>query len=132
MPTNLFFLLQRSHHPCLLVSKFPWPLEWIFEDSEQVVILSSGKHGIVKAVGADAAEVELDYGEGVASISWSDLRKYFVPGDFVEVTSGLLQGQTGWVDSAKDETVSIVQHVAGRKEEDASNIKVSGNLVSIT
>jgi hypothetical protein len=97
-----------------------------------VVIFSSGKHGVIKAVGVDAAEVELDNGEGVVSILWSDLRKHFIPGDFIEVTSGLLQGQTGWVDSVKDETVSIVDHIAGRKEDDASNIKVSGTLVSIT
>ena len=89
-----------------------------------MVILSSGKHGIIKAVGADAAEVELDYGEGVASILWSDLCKHFTTGDFVEVASGLLQGQMGWVDSTKDETVSIVQHIVGEKKDDASNIKV--------
>jgi len=34
MPTNLFYLLHRSHHPRLLASKFPWPLEWTFEEGE--------------------------------------------------------------------------------------------------
>ena len=48
------------------------------------------------------------------------------------MTSGLLQGQTGWVDGAKDEMVSIVEYIVGRIEDDASNIKVSGTLVSIT
>ena len=34
-----------------------------------MAIISSGKHGIIKAVGVDAAEVELSTGEGVTSIS---------------------------------------------------------------
>lgn len=131
IPTNLFSLLQQSHHPCLRASKFPRPLEWIFEQGEQVAIISSGKHGIIKAVGVDAAEVELSTGEGVVSISWLDLYKHFTPGDFVEVTSGLLLGQMGWVDGVKDATVSVVQYTAGRKD-DANSIKVSGTPVSIT
>ena len=131
IPTHLFSLLQHSCHPCLLTSNFPRPLEWVFEEGEQVVIFSSGMQGVVKAVGVDAAEVELDNGAGVMSFSWSDLRKHFIPGDFVEVTSGSLHGHTGWVDGVKDEMVSIVQHIVGRKEDDASNIKVSGALVCI-
>ena len=67
--TNLFFLLQHSPYPHLLTSKFSKPLEWVFEEGKQVVILSSSKHGIIKAVGADATEVELDNGEGVVSTS---------------------------------------------------------------
>ena len=96
-----------------------------------MVIISSGKYGIIKAVGVDAAEVELSTGEGVTSISWLDLYKHFTPGDFVEVTSGLLLGQMGWVDGAKDATVSVAQYTAGR-EDDASSIKVTGTPVSIT
>jgi len=75
--------------------------------------------------------VELDNGEGVASISWSELHKHFTPGDFIEVTSGSLQEQTGWVDGMKDQTASIVQHIVG-KNNDLSNIKVSGTPVSTT
>ena len=131
IPTHLLSLLQHSCHPRLLTSKFPRPLEWIFEEGEQVVIASSGTQGIVKAVGVDAAEVKLDNGVGVMSFSWWDLRKHFIPGDFVEVASGLLCGHTGWVDAVKDETVSMVQPIVGRKEYDASNIEVSGTLVSI-
>jgi len=69
MLTNLFYLLHCSHHPRLLASKFPQRLEWTFEEGEQVFIFSLDKHGVVKVVGADTAEVELDNGEGVASIS---------------------------------------------------------------
>jgi len=131
MPTNLFYLLHCSHHPHLLASKFPQPLEWTFEEGEWVFIFSSDKHGIVKVVGADTAEVELDNGEGVASILWSELHKHFTPGDFIKVTSGSLQGQTGWVDGVKDQTASIVQHMVGEND-DLSNIKVSGTPVSTT
>jgi hypothetical protein len=75
IPTNLFFLLQHSHHPCLLASTFPQPAEWIFEEGKQVVIFSSAKQGIIKTVGVNVVEVELGNGEGVVRISWSDLHK---------------------------------------------------------
>jgi len=65
------------------------------------------------------------------SISWSELHKHFTLGHFVEVTSGLLQGQTGWVDGVKDQTASIVQYIVG-KNDDLSNIKVSGTPVPTT
>ena len=107
-------------------------LEWIFEKGKQVAIFSSGKQGIIKTVGTDAAEVELDNVEGAASIAWSDLHKHFIPGDFVEVTSGLLQEQMGWADSMNDEMVSFVEHIAGRKKNDASDIKVCRTPISIT
>jgi hypothetical protein len=61
-------------------------------------------------------EVELDNGEDIASISFSDLHKCFFPRDFIEVTSGLLQKQIGWVESATDEMISILEYIVGEKK----------------
>jgi hypothetical protein len=47
------------------------------------------------------------------------------------VTSGLLKGQVGWVESVLDETVSILECIAGETQDDASNINVNGALNSI-
>jgi hypothetical protein len=43
-------------------------------------------------------EVELPSKEGVISVPWVNIRKRIHVGDFVEVTGGGNQGQTGWVD----------------------------------
>ena len=108
IPTNLFFLFQRSRHPLLLASKFPQPVEWNFTEGERVVVVSSRKQGIIKAIGVNAIEVEFCNGEGIMNVPWSDLRKHLVSGDFIEVTSGLYRGQIGWVEDTTDETVSIL------------------------
>ena len=68
IPTNLFFLFQHSHHPLLLASKFPQPVEWNFTEGEQVVVVSSRKQGIIKAIGVNAIEVEFCNGEGIMNV----------------------------------------------------------------
>jgi transcription elongation factor len=128
MPTHLFSLFQQSRHPLLLSSSFPQPVEWIFEDLEQVVILSTDKRGVVATTQPDFAEVNLATGEGIVNVPWLDIRKYIIEGDFVEVTSGSLQGQTGWVECVENETVSIIEDLTTEKRENPvilSNAKVS-------
>lgn len=62
-----------------------------------VVICSSEKEGTIAAVQTTEAEVELANGEGSVIVPLHDLRKVFVSGDFVSVTSGPFDGKSGLV-----------------------------------
>jgi len=97
MPSRLFFLFQQSEHPRILASAIPRPKEWVFEEHEVVVICSSEKEGTIAAVQTTEAEVELANGEGSVIVPLHDLRKVFVSGDFVSVTSGPFDGKSGLV-----------------------------------
>jgi hypothetical protein len=44
-----------------------------------------------------SVEVDLEAGEGIANVPWSNLKKYVVIGNFAEVTSGALCREKGWV-----------------------------------
>ena len=137
MPTHIFFLFQQSRHPTLLAAKFPRPLEWSFDEGDCVLISSSSKLAVVTAVRTESAEVDLASGEGVMNISWTDLRKHIVVGNFVEIISGPLRKQTGWVEHIEGETVHIVEHVSAERLEETPlpqyhHIKVDNNLVSVT
>jgi len=87
MPTSLFLLFQQSRHPTILAARFPRPLEWIFDEGDQVLISSSNKLGIIKSVAAETTKVDLAGGEGVISVPWNELHKHIIVGDFVEVLS---------------------------------------------
>jgi transcription elongation factor len=128
MPTYLFSLFQQSQHPAILASSFPRPLEWNLEEGEQVIVLSTAQRGVIKSTRTNFAEVDLASGEGVIDVPWLDIRKRIVEGDFVEVTSGLLQGQTGWVQRVEHETVHIIEDLTTEKRNNPailSNAKVS-------
>ena len=62
-----------------------------------MAIKPSEKRGIIKAVHPHSVEVDLEAGEGIMNVSWSNLRKYVVIGDFAKVISGALCGEKGWV-----------------------------------
>jgi ribosomal protein L24 len=48
--------------------------------------------------------------EGVLNnVGWLDICKVIHEGDFVEITGGDYQGQTGWVDQVVYQTVSIIR-----------------------
>jgi hypothetical protein len=49
------------------------------------------------------------------------LRKYIVIGNFVEIVSGPLQEQTGWVEGTDGEMVHVVKCISGEKLKD--NVK---------
>jgi transcription elongation factor len=135
IPTSLFFLFQQSRHSVLLTAKFPRPLEWNFVEGESVLVSSSGKLGVVKTIWTDSVEVDLANGEGIMSVTWSDLRKHIVTGDFVEIVSGPLREQTGWVEGIDGETVHVIDHISAEEWEDAaqfSHIKVNYTPVSAT
>jgi hypothetical protein len=65
-------------------------LEWNFVEGEGVLVSSSGKLGVVKTIWMDSVEVNLANGEGIMSVTWSDLCKHIVTGNFVEIVSGPL------------------------------------------
>jgi len=90
MLTSMFFLFQQSNHPAILSARFPCPLEWIFNKGDQVLICSSRKLGVVTSIGAEMVKVDLTSGEGLISVTWTELCKHVIVGDFVEVLSGLL------------------------------------------
>jgi len=62
-------------------------LEWSFDEGNQVLISSSSKLGVIESVRTETAEVDLAGGEGIISVTWTDLHKHIVVGDFVKVVS---------------------------------------------
>jgi hypothetical protein len=76
----------------------PCPSEWKFSEGERVVAIKpSEKRGIIKAVHPQSVEVDLEDGEGIANVPWSNLRKHVAIGNFAEVISGAFCGEKGWV-----------------------------------
>ena len=132
MPTSMFFLFQQSNHPAILSARFPCPLEWIFNKGDWVLICSSSKLGVVASVRAEMVEVDLTSGEGLISITWTELHKHVIVGDFVEVLSRPLQNLTGWVEAVDGETVNVIQHIGSEMLEENQRhcIKVSCTLQS--
>jgi len=88
MSTSIFFLFQQSHHPTILVARFPCPAEWSFNEGDQVLISSSGKLGVIESIGTETAKVDLANGKGIISVTWTKLCKHIIIGDFIEVLSG--------------------------------------------
>jgi transcription antitermination factor NusG len=134
MPTSTFFLFQQSHHPTILAARFPCPVEWSFDEGDQVLNSSSSKLGVIISIGAETAEVDLAGNEGIISVPWTELRKHIVVGDFVEVLSGPLRELTGWVERVDDEIVHVVQHLSSETLEENQHyrIKVDYMLASAT
>ena len=81
MTTAQFFLFQNSCYPTLLSAKFPRPLEWSFDEGEHVRISPSSKLSVVKTIGTDTAEIDLADGQGIMSVTWTNLHKYIVVGN---------------------------------------------------
>ena len=107
MPSRMFFLFKLSEHPSIRASTIPRPQEWVFEEHDMVVICSSKKEGRITTIGAMYAEVELAHGEGAISVPLHELRKLFVVGDSVSITSGPLNGRSGLVVNVDDDIAYI-------------------------
>ena len=91
MPSTTFYEFQNSPHPVIMNTTFPCPSEWKFSEGECVVVIKpSGKRGIIIAMHPHSVEVDLEAGEGIANVPWSNLKKYVVIGDFAEVISRAL------------------------------------------
>jgi hypothetical protein len=55
-----------------------------------------------------SVEVDLENGEGIVNVPWSNLRKHVAIGHFAEVISGALCGEKGWVvEISRDEFESV-------------------------
>ena len=108
IPSRHFNMFQLSYHPIVNKSRFPRPLEWIFEEDERVVILSSGKKGVVMVIAPFHIEVELEEGE-TWPFPWNDVRKVVEVGDFITVTSGMHRGVSGFVDTISDPNVNFYE-----------------------
>jgi transcription elongation factor len=103
-------LFQLSQHPAVISSDFPCPKEWIFEEGDQIIICSSNKKATITAIKKDHLEVDLATNEGIVAVSWYNVRKAFVVGDFVSITSGPFQGTIGWIDRLEDDIAYILQY----------------------
>jgi len=56
-----------------------------------------------------SVEVDLEDGEGIVNVPWSNLRKHVAIGDFAEVISGALCGEKGWVVEINGDEFESVQ-----------------------
>lgn len=101
-----FHLFRDSRHPKL--TAFPRPMEWVFEEGEEVVIISSQKRGIVSQVQVLSAEVDLHNGEGLVNVSWPDLHKDFRIGEFIENMNGLESDFQGWVAKIENGSIEVL------------------------
>ena len=117
IPSYHLHLFQFCRHPAL--NKFPRPAEWIFEEGERVVIRSSGREGVVVVIASDYLEVDLE-GDDMQHFSWDNVWKFVKIGDFIIVTSGLLQGESGFVTQITDEKVNFVEKLVERSDLDDS------------
>jgi hypothetical protein len=116
MPFNLFHLFQESLHPSVIAceSTFPKPSEWCFAEGDEVLYLAEPfrptllchynppqyKCGIVSELRADSVDLATE--EGIVNSSWLTVCKVVRVGDYIEITGGTYQGQTGWVVGVRD------------------------------
>jgi hypothetical protein len=122
IPSISIFLFQQSQH-YKIPSTFPNPKEWIFEEGESVNILKADTtepgSGVITAVNPDLLEVDLGTdirsGEalGVVAVSWHNVRKAVVVGNFIEINCGRHKGTTGWVVEVNDDIIHIVSRLDG-------------------
>jgi hypothetical protein len=120
IPTQLLFLYRSADHPALATSTFPRPLEWHFAEGEVVCVRPSRQKCVIKAVGDSFAEVDFQMQEGIVHVPLSDLLKEFHPGEFVEVTGGPFQGQSGWVEGGWD---NIIHVAVENRSDDATEVR---------
>ena len=139
IPLSQFDLFWESRHPRLVASEsaFPVPLEWDFAEGDEVHIWEPPKpsymmppivlrHGIITAVETDSVEVNLPTKE-IVKVPLLEIRKIFSAGDFVEVTGGGYQGETGWVESVSvyaDYLASVVKFAHNQKSLTSEDIEV--------
>jgi hypothetical protein len=123
--SQILGLFKLSSHPAVAGSNFPRPEEWIFEEGERVLV-SSEKEGTIAAVESTHLLVDLATNEGIKAVSWYNVRKVFLPGEFVSVMSGPSRGTRGWVERIADDTVYILEY----KEEGNVSTSFDDTMVS--
>jgi len=115
MPLHLFNLFLESLHPNLKACEtiFPKPSEWCFAEGDEVYIYEDryigatlNKCGTISILRTDS--VALTTQEGIVNIPWLDICKIIHEGDYVEITGGMYQGETGWVVLVTPENVATI------------------------
>ncbi|KAK0471222.1 hypothetical protein IW261DRAFT_1572272 [Armillaria novae-zelandiae] len=92
-------LFHQSLHPLIPAAqtKVPCPCEWLFEEEEEVEVLSqSGSHdhhqGKIVVVTSHHVKVLLDAGKGLHCFPFYQVVKLFCIGDYVHGIDGLKEG----------------------------------------
>jgi hypothetical protein len=109
MPQCVLNVFAASGHSELIEARFLYCLEWKFEEEELVVVRPTNDTGRIKQIRQCEAEIDLSSREGLVNVSWKNLWKVFVLGDFVQVLSGEGQGCSGWVITMEDMNVSVAE-----------------------
>ena len=109
MPTEVFATFHESKHPEILAAQYPCPPEFKFETNELVLILPTKTPGRITALRQCEAEVTPLNGEGDVRVSWANIQKYVVLGDYAEILSGMHKGHKGFVTAAQESTVTVME-----------------------
>ncbi|KAF8177419.1 hypothetical protein BJ912DRAFT_1063575 [Pholiota molesta] len=104
------FALDNPNHKDVDLERRPRPQEWIFFIEEKVVVQSSGKHGIIRGLEAEYAEVECK-DEGTQPVYWYNMQKDISVGNFVTILNGHSQGYEGWVIELTKDVAKVLDRV---------------------
>jgi hypothetical protein len=108
MLSEVFSAFHESKHSEMLTAKFPCPLEFKFEVNELVMILPTDTPGKIIELQQYGLGVELLNGEGDVYISWANVQKHIVPGEYAEILSGSHQGHQGFITAVEGFSVSVM------------------------
>jgi transcription elongation factor len=112
MPSEQVQLFRFCRHPALDGCRYPRPQEWIFEEGERVVQLSSGRKGLVTAIVPNYLELDFGGENDTGCCPWNDVQKVVEAGDFIIITSGVHQGKSGFVVLVMDDKVNWIDKQA--------------------
>jgi transcription antitermination factor NusG len=129
MPNDVFATFQESKHRELLEALYPCPAEFKFEEEELVLVLPTSATGRITTLRQREAEVTLLNGEGDVNVSWTNMRKYVVVGDYVEIVSGMYQGQQGFVMAAQGDNITVSQFERALRRAVGTAVKVNSHLI---
>lgn len=104
------FAFALDHHDNIDFKRRPRPQEWVFFVEEKVVIRPSGKHGVIRSLEPEYAEVEYK-DEGTHTVYWYDMQKDIVVSNFVTILNGHLQGYEGWVIELTGDAAKVVDSI---------------------
>ena len=120
IPWKLYTFFSLSKHPNISLSSLPHPQEWIFATGDNIVISPSNKIGVIISIETNFAEVEIPE-EGLHSVFWHNITKYFKIGDFVCISSGPDHNTNGWIISINENIATIANKTKGENDYNLSN-----------
>lgn len=125
MPTEVLGTFQQSKHRELLNAQYPCPAEFKFEEQELVLVLPANVTGKITTLRQCEAEVALLNGEGDVNVSWTNMRKYVVLGDYVDIVSGTHQGHQGFVTTIYGDIITVSELETVRYHTTTKTVKVN-------